>query len=510
MSFQVALTGLDAATSNLEVISNNIANSNTSGFKRSRAEFADVYAASAGGSSNTPGKGVRVTNIRQQFTQGDINYTENSLDLAISGGGMFRLKDNGGGVVFSRAGMFGLDRDGYISNATSQRLTGYQVDDQGNVLPTLGEIQVDRSDLEPKASKNIEIGMNLDQTSSVIGTPFDAQNPKSYNFSTGTSVIDSQGSTHVINYYYRKDSDNNWSMYVEADDTKKLVGNPNGYKFSFGNNGRISTITERSDEMLAADQLAASTAQDLKTATVNKATADVDKLNADTALAADPENPTLIAAADAATNAANEAEAALTAATIAATDAATNAASLTSAAPRLVQQTADGIPEGKFNVTLEPSDLGSSVDAITVALDLTATTQFDAPSGVNISQADGFSSGRLVTLEIDNTGTVFGRYTNGQSKALGQVALAAFANTEGMRPVGDTSWAETYKSGAAAIGAPGTASLGYIQSSALESSNVDITEELVDMIGAQRNFQANAQVISVTDTLTQTIINMRR
>lgn len=510
MSFQVALTGLDAATSNLEVISNNIANSNTSGFKRSRAEFADVYAASAGGSANAPGEGVRVTNIRQQFTQGDVNYTENNLDLAISGGGMFRLKDNGGGVVFSRAGMFGLDREGFISNATEQRLTGYQVDDQGNVLPTLGEMKIDRTDLQPRASETVEIGLNLDKTSGVIGVPFDAKDPKSYNYSTGTSIIDSQGSSHVVNYYYRKESDNNWTMYVQSNNTKNIVGNTNGYRFSFDNNGRIDAITDRSDAMVTADKLAADKAIELETAKVNKATADSNVLTAKTALAADPDNKALqIVLTDTTTTAATN-KTALAAAIVHSSEATTNAEKVAAAQPRLVRQNSEGKPEGKISVSLSPNDLGTSVDAITLSLDLTATTQFDAASGVNLSQADGFSSGRLVTLDIDKTGTVFGRYTNGQSKAMGQVALAAFANTEGMRPVGDTSWAETFSSGAPAVGAPGSASLGYIQSSALESSNVDITEELVDMIGAQRTFQANAQVISVTDKLTQTIINMRR
>jgi len=116
----------------------------------------------------------------------------------------------------------------------------------------------------------------------------------------------------------------------------------------------------------------------------------------------------------------------------------------------------------------------------------------------------------LATLDVDSTGVIYGRYNNGQSHAMGQIALANFSNVEGLRPVGNTSWAETFGSGQPALGAPGSASLGNIQSSALEQSNVDITKELVDMIASQRNFQANAQVVSVADTLTQTIINIRR
>lgn len=427
MSFNTALTGLDASSKNLEVISNNIANSATSGFKRSRAEFADVYAASDfGGSGNETGKGVQVTTVRQQMTQGDITYTDNSLDLAISGGGFFRMKDSNGGIVYSRAGMFGMDRDGYLANATEQRLTGYQVDTEGNVLPTLGEIKIDTADLQPKASENVEIGLNLDQTSEPIAIAFSPDNPKSYNFTTGSSLYDSQGSTHVVNYFFRKEADNDWTLFAQAADTGTMVGDPNGYKIQFKNDGTIDKITN-------------STATD--TYVDNNATPPV---------------------------------------------------------------------QGQIPFTISAAALGSSVDPIDLKLDINNMTQYDAASGVNKVKADGYSSGRMVSLDIDKNGIIFGRYTNGQSKAMGQVALANFSNTEGLRPVGDTSWAESFASGAPAVGAPGSASLGFIQSSALESSNVDVTEELVDMIGAQRAFQANAQIISVNDELTQTVINMRR
>ncbi len=427
MSFNTALTGLDAASKNLEVISNNIANSATNGFKRSRAEFADVYAASDfGGSGTETGKGVQVTTIRQQMTQGDITYTDNALDLAISGGGMFRIKDANGGIVYSRAGMFGMDRDGYLANAAEQRLTGYQVDQEGNVLPTLGEIKIDTSDLQPKASENVEIGLNLDQTSEAITVAFDPKNPKSYNFTTGSTVYDSQGSSHVVNYYFRKDQDNAWSLFVQSADTGTMVGDTDGYKIQFKNDGTIDTIK-----------------------------------NSD-------------------------------------------------GSQTYVDNSADPAVKGQIDFNISADALGSQVDPISLKLDINDMTQYDAASGVNKVKADGYSSGRMVSLDIDKNGVIFGRYTNGQSKAMGQVALANFANTEGLRPVGDSSWAESYASGAPAVGAPGSASLGFIQSSALESSNVDVTEELVDMIGAQRAFQANAQIISVNDELTQTVINMRR
>lgn len=144
-----------------------------------------------------------------------------------------------------------------------------------------------------------------------------------------------------------------------------------------------------------------------------------------------------------------------------------------------------------------------------ITFNFTASTQFGADSGVNSLQQDGYTTGRLSGLDIDEEGLVVARYTNGQFLAQGQVALANFSNPQGLQPLGDTGWAETHTSGVALMGAPGSASLGLLQSGALEESNVDLAEQLVNMIVAQRNFQANAQMIRAEDEITQTIINIR-
>ncbi len=411
MSFEVAVTGMNAATADLEVISNNIANSNTNGFKRSRAEFADVYAASdLGVAKNSTGEGVRVTNVRQQYTQGEVNFTENNLDLAISGGGFFRLNDSSGGVVFSRAGTFGMDREGFLINASEQRLTGYQSNEKGKILPTLGTMKIDTADLTPRASENITLGSNLSLGDNEMDPTiaFDNTDANTYTFSTAATIYDSQGSSHVVDMYFIKNAQNAWTshMYIGDEPISQDVGD---------------TISFKTDGTL--DQ-------------VNGGVSPIIKLT--------------------------------------------------------------GIQPAP---NVAPMDLN---------IDFSQLTQFDNASGTNKVEVDGYGSGRLATLDVDNTGIIYGRYNNGQSYAMGQIALANFANVEGLRPVGNTSWAETFGSGQPAMGAPGSASLGNIQSSALEQSNVDITKELVDMIASQRNFQANAQVVSVADTLTQTIINIRR
>ena len=146
---------------------------------------------------------------------------------------------------------------------------------------------------------------------------------------------------------------------------------------------------------------------------------------------------------------------------------------------------------------------------MTLAVDYSPTTQFGSPFGVNSLTQDGYTTGRLSGVDISDTGIVYARYSNSQSRAQGQVVLTNFASTQGLRPLGDTTWTETSESGVALTGAPNTASLGVVQAGALEDSNVNLTEQLVAMITAQRNFQANAQVITTENAITQTIINLR-
>jgi len=142
-------------------------------------------------------------------------------------------------------------------------------------------------------------------------------------------------------------------------------------------------------------------------------------------------------------------------------------------------------------------------------IDLNGTTQFGSPFSVNAVSQNGFTTGRLSGLDVNSEGIIFARYTNGQAQVLGQVALANFNNTQGLQPLGDTLWGETFESGQAIIGTPGSAALGVVQAGALEESNVDLSQELVQLIIAQRNFQANAKTIQTADTVTQTIINLR-
>jgi flagellar hook protein FlgE len=152
---------------------------------------------------------------------------------------------------------------------------------------------------------------------------------------------------------------------------------------------------------------------------------------------------------------------------------------------------------------------GGATSPMTVALDFTGTTQFGTAFGVNDLSQNGYAAGKLSGFAIGPDGTIVGRYSNGQTLAQGQIALASFTNAQGLAPLGNNQWAETSTSGLPLVGGPGAGVLGMLQSGAVEDANVDLTQELVNMITAQRIYQANAQTIKTEDSLMQTIVNLR-
>ena len=405
MTFQIALSGLNAAGSELESISHNVANNTTTGFKRSRVEFADIFASSGFGPS--VGQGVKVEAVRQEFAQGDTAFTNRNLDLAIEGSGLFKLNDNGTSV-YTRAGNFGTDREGFLVDASGANLTGFGVDDNDEIIPISTDLQIDFSTLEPNQTTNMDVTANLDINAEIL-PPFDVTDPGTFNFTASTNVFDSLGSSRVANIYFRKDAANAWSAFSYIGDTPVSTDTVNGDQITFGTDGSLTDV--------------------------------------------------------------------------------------------------NGNPDGTFTTDVFTPTGG---EPIQIDVNLRDITQFDNGFGINLISQNGFAAGNLEDFDIDDAGIVFGRFSNGQSKQMGQITLTNFPNQEGLRQVGSTAWIETLNSGDPATGEPGSASLGRLTAGALEGSNVDITAELVSMIGAQRSFQANAQVISTGDTLTQTVINIRR
>jgi flagellar hook protein FlgE len=422
MSFDTAVSGIKAASTNLGIIGNNIANAGTTGFKSSRGDFTDVFATSLlGVSTNAIGKGVAVNGVNQSFSQGNITFTDNVMDMAINGSGFFILND-GGSQVYSRAGNFQVDRSGNVVNASGQQLMTFNTTDTG--LPTGGmsPLEIDSSLIQPQATTEVSMNANLDSRAlppavpwpaagfDAFASPATAPDPDMFNSSTSVTIYDSLGNSHTQSLYFVKTAtENEWDVYSLIDGVSQTGPDT----LTFDSTGKVPAAS-------LPFEISATGWQPLDAAGANN---------------------------------------------------------------------------------------GAAVADFTV--NLSKLTQFGNEFSVSTIDQDGFTTGQLRGVEVGEGGVVFARFTNGQSRALGQVALADFSNTAGLQPLGGSIWAETFTSGQPTLSAPGAGGLGVVESGALEDSNVEVTQELVDMIVAQRNFQANAKVIQTQDTVTQAIINLR-
>ncbi|MCE7520755.1 flagellar hook protein FlgE [Vreelandella titanicae] len=405
MSFSQALSGLSAQQQKLGAVGNNIANSQTVGFKSSNVQFADVYAESR------IGLGVRTSRVQQDFSQSNIESTNRNMDLAISGEGFFRFQQPNGEVGYSRNGQLTMTADGRLVNAQGAQIMGYAADAEGNVQAggNVQPMQVQPGDLQANATTELDISLNLDSGQPVITEAFDATDANTYNYSSPATVFDSQGNARNLTLYFTKTAANEWDV------NGRMTGGPAGadiYDVDLG------SLTFNQNGTLATDN---------------------------------------------------------------STDAVFN--------------------NSEFGA-------GNTFEELNIAMSFEGSSQFADDSVVKTTEQDGYSSGALVGITIENDGTIMRNYSNEQSRAAGQIALASFRNPEGLKPEGNNLWTTTGASGEELVGAPGAGLLGLIEPSAVETSNVDMARELVDMIVAQRAYQANSQTISTQDELLQTIINL--
>jgi flagellar hook protein FlgE len=407
MAFQQGLSGLNAASRNLDVIGNNIANVNTTGMKASRAEFSDLYASNlgSGGSANTPGIGVQTAAISQQFSQGNLTTTGNDLDLAINGNGFYTVQLPNGETAYTRNGTFKLDSDGNIVTNGGAKL-------QGNIFdPITGAVTKGTLSLPTgkgvagHQSTEINISANLD-TQAVV---YNSVTPNTALSTYGTSVTayDSQGAAVPVGLYFQKTDANTWNVYADypqGNSTTSTTGTPVG-SVTFDANGNISSGS---------------------------------------------------------------------------------------------------------TLTLPGIQIkGAATPAFDVKVDLTSLTQNASSFYVSSLKQDGYAPGELTGMAFSENGTLTARYSNGQTQSTGQIQLANFRNVQGLEPSSGDYWKETVASGAPIKNAPGSGNFGKISSGSLEDSNVDLTAELVNMMTAQRAYQANAQTIKTQDQIMSTLVNLR-
>jgi len=729
MSLNIALTGINAANTDLSVVSDNIANANTTGFKKARAEFGDLVDSM---SRDSNGLGVRLQRLSQTFTQGSIEDTGRTFDMAITGEGFFILKGSNEITTYSRAGNFSLNADGFIVNNSEQKVQGYEV-----------------ISIETQATSQVNYDVALDSNASVVANPFLPRDSSSYNSATSLAIYDSAGIQHELKTYFRKTAANTWEVHYTLDnlppkqltnnvvfdsstglissgnsqiisftpadlgstlvsdsppavteelgitlDFTKLIEGVDGFNINdlssipisratrrLSNNGDVSLIDLRIDpneHSIMVPKITSEASLNLNLSALEQesrpttlATFDIKLDSGASAPTTSPFDPTdstsynystamqvydsdgynhtletyfvytgagtdwdiyhtldkgttypayaqqpAVAASlsdwtlsdvavptDTTAGTANPTTFVFTAAQLgtgaedlviemdytniklgAATTNGDNhiinrlLANTQSTGPDSVDPTDTStfnystamtvydsigidhtmnlffrkIADNNWGVYYQAGGQSSSAEKVgvltfdsrglliratdsngivdelnplkldiigiqfsqgaarqNITLDFSETSQFDSASITSSLEQDGYTSGALTGTEVDSSGKLIGSYSNGQTQELGQVALARFTNTQGLKRIGDNQWIYTTDAGTITRAAAGSLSMGQLITGALEGSNVELTNELVDMITAQRSFQANAQVINTTGTLYQAILNIR-
>jgi flagellar hook protein FlgE len=401
MSFNIALSGLQSTTQDLNTISNNIANSTTVGFRGGRSEFAAIYNGGQAG-------GVSVMSTTQNFTKGgSLTYTGRQLDMGIQGDGFFVLKGTDGANMYARAGMFHQDSQGFVVDPVGNRLQGYGASDTGRIQTGNAiDLQIQTASLAAKATTDVALVSNLDARVAAIpvATPstFDPAKSDTFHSSNTVSVYDSLGTEHALTQYYVKTASNTWDVHFRLDG-KPITPAPGAHPMTFDPNG-----------VLTAGQ--------------------------------------------------------------------------------------------SVSLTIDKGMLNGASD-LNIKIGYDKSTQYAANYNNSSLRQDGFTSGELKGVRLDDNGLVYGTYTNGQELLQGQVALANFSNPNGLKSVSNNAWVASNEAGQAIMGAPSSGTMGTVTGGYLEGSNVDTTAEMVNLMSAQRNYQSNAKVLDVNSTMQQALLN---
>jgi len=392
MSFNIALSGLNAINNELDTISNNIANSATYGFKSSRANFASMYA----GSQPT---GTEISSLTQSIdVGGNALSTGRSLDASIQGRGFFVVRDDSGAEVYTRVGIFAVDKDGYLVDGFQRQVQGYAALEGTTALGAMGALRVPEGQIPAEASTELQYVGNLsaDWVAPTVA-PFDRTNPQTYNGSLVSVLHDSLGVQHTVTQYFVKTNTNEVTVH---------------YAFDGAGIGTTTTLQFNTSGQLVA--------------------------------------------------------------------------------PVAAVPVALGTPTGAAPLAIE--------------IDYAGTTQFAGDTSTTVNRANGNASGALVDVRLAEDGAVVARYSNGMTERVGTVALASFPAEGSLEPIDSTSWRASSGSGDALYFTPGTGMVGRLSPGALEQSNVEMTEQLVGLMSAQRNYQANSKVISAQNEMMQTLM----
>lgn len=460
-SLYSGVSGLQNHQTRMDVIGNNISNVNTNGFKRGRVNFQDMISQQMSGAAKPTdelggvnpkevGLGMTVASIDNIFTQGNLQSTGVSTDLAIQGNGFFLLK-SGEESFYTRNGAFGLDSDGTLVNpANGMRVQGWMADEvNGQMLvstaATPEDLIIPVGSKDPaKETTNVKFACNLNKNTPEIQEGASADDIYKGTWGTEQKIYDSFGNEHMLSVSFRRvvGNPNQWEATVTIDQdnaeytqTRCGLGTTDGvgntFLVNFDNFGALQSVTDTAGNVTNPDG----------------------EIVLQTSYAVADSNPD-----------------------------------------------AEGNPYRQtLNINL--GTIGSFKDTITQSASKSTTKAF---------YQDGYTMGYLDNFKIDSSGIITGVYSNGTNRTIGQIALASFANDRGLEKAGDNTYVESNNSGMARIGESGVAGKGTLMAGALEMSNVDLSEQMTDMIVTQRGFQSNAKTITTADTLLETVLSLKR
>jgi flagellar hook protein FlgE len=447
------VAGLKGNSDKMAVISNNIANSNTRGYKTDRAEFEDLLAVSLNENSQL-GRGVRLKDIKTIYTQGAVSNTGVITDLAIQGEGFFVVRNNSteiqesGGQMYTRQGSFQFDRDGYLTDSSGGRVQGYMADPKGRLSTKLSDVQVSSNSIPPTPTNVVTLNANLDVRSKPTIREFDISDPEgTSSFQSTVTLYDSFGETHACTVYFGKQDiagENKW-VWNATIQGNELAENP-----GFDDKGN------QLPGIIASGEIEFDTDGN---PVLNFAMEDGRKTYID------------------------------------------------------MQNRSDAVDVQFANGSKAQSiqfNFGPQIDEITQQISSLSSTSTATRSSTLFHSQDGHEAGYLKTMKIELDGSVQGVFTNGLQRRLGAVALASFPSTDNLQKMGRNAYIATNKSGSPRIGMAQTGTRGSIYSASLEESNVDLADQFVNMITTQRAFQANSKSITTTDTMMDEVINLKR
>jgi len=407
MSFEIARMAISSVSQSLDVISNNIANAHSYGYKAKRANFSAMYA------GNMP-NGAEVSSITESITStGGVRNTGGAMDAMITDRGFFAVRDKSGQVLFTRVGMFNVDKDGYVVDANGRKVQGYAAfrDASGQLVPgaalgPLGDLRIETGQIGAVASTKLAYNGNMsaDWDIKPAVPAFDKDMPTTFNSSVTSYAYDSQGTKHTVTQYFVKSANNTVNLYYSVD-------------------GGATAAAP------------------------------------DTTLVFDGQGQL---------------------------------------------QSVDGTA-GNTTHTLNFTPTGGGAP-VALQIDYVGTTKYAGDSSTLTNTPNGNASGMLNGTSIAEDGSIIATYTNGASQVVGTVAVATFANPSGLKPGANTSWTSSVDSGTPLYSTPGSATASALAVGVLEDSNVDLTGELVNLMSAQRNYQANTKVISAESEMMQSLM----